>query len=520
MRLSDYFAARAADRPEALAYIDSGAHITFAEANAFIDAAAHVLRAMPELSQSKTPHLAIYSPNDYRVPLLQAAANRADFVFVGIHTRNSVAVNAEVLRFFDARVIVFHSQYEAAISELRSLLPEVEAYICIDGESELGPSLASLIEPYAGTPFQTSYVNMGQMAFMAPTGGTTGPSKGVMHSHLGLETLVHCVRFGFDFNESSRYLAVAPLTHAGGALSLGCSAIGGCSVIMREFDAGEVLKVIESDRITHMFIPPTVLYALLAHPDIEERDLTSMRCLITGAAPTAPEKFKEAVRRFGPVIYEGYGQSEAGVGVIVKKPSDYLLVDGRLDDAAIRAAGRPNIVARVEIFDELGQACAIGQPGEIAIQSSLAMIGYYKNPDATREITRGSWRLTGDIGVRDQEGFITIVDRKKDMIITGGFNVFPAQIESVIGSHASVLDCAVVGVPDEKWGEAVTAVVQLRPGHSVEAAELIECCKMELGSVYAPKTIEFWEDLPRSSVGKVLRREVRDKFWRSQERLI
>lgn len=519
MRLADYFATRASLRPTDLAFIDGDTAISFADASAMIDAIAFALHANKALVGSETPHVAIYSPNDYRVPILQAGVNRADFVFLGVHTRNPAPVNVQILEYFDAELIFFHSRYASVIPELKTSLSKVHTWICMDGQSEYGPSLDDWIAPHRA-PYPASPESPLTPAFIVPTGGTTGPSKGVVHTHRSLEMGVITCMEGFDFDPSSRYLAVSPLTHAGGIISLGCAAAGGCSVIMQEFEPGAVLRMIEEQSITHIFIPPTALYSLLAHPDLDKRNVTSLCCVITGAAPTAPEKFREAVQRFGPVIYEGYGQSELGAGLVIKRPSDYLLANGSLDEAGVRAAGRASPFSRVEIMDEEGNLLPSGQAGEIVVISSMSMLGYYKNLEATAEVSTFGWRHTGDVGVRDENGLITIVDRKKDMIISGGFNIYPAQIENVIGSHPAVLECAVVGVPDEKWGEAVKAVVMLKPGQAISAEEVIAHCKAELGSVIAPKSVEFWADLPRSAVGKVLRKDVRAKFWDQEWRAI
>ena len=281
-----------------------------------------------------------------------------------------------------------------------------------------------------------------------------------------------------------------------------------------------MLDAVEHWRITHVFLPPTLLYMLIDAMQQQPRDVSSLRQFSTGAAPVAPEKMKEATRLFGPVMAEGYGQTEGGMPLLYKRPEDYLRPDGSFDEAALASTGRAVPFARVEIMDADGRLLPPGERGEIVLQSSLVMAGYYKNPDETEAISRFGWRHTGDVGVKDARGFITIVDRLKDMIVTGGFNVFPATIEAVILEHPAVLECAVVGVPDAKWGEAVKAVVQLRPGHAVDAEALIARCRDRLGGVHAPKSVEFWPDLPRSAVGKLLRREVRAKFWQGQWRAV
>jgi len=205
---------------------------------------------------------------------------------------------------------------------------------------------------------------------------------------------------------------------------------------------------------------------------------------------------------------------------LAKTSKDYLDADGNFREEVLMSTGRPIHYCWVEIMDDDGNILGPGERGEIVVRGSSVMAGYYKNPEATEEVMEYGWLHTTDVGIKDKEGYITIVDRKKDMIISGGFNVFPVEIENVLNSHPSIRDCAVVGVPDKKWGEAIKAVVQLNDDEQVDGDELIAMCKEKLGSVKAPKSVEFWDELPLSPVGKVLKREVREKFWQGQDRAV
>jgi acyl-CoA synthetase (AMP-forming)/AMP-acid ligase II len=517
MRLADYFDAAADRHPHNLALIDGDLRMSFAEARDTVHAIATGLARARDAGAGS--HLAIYAPNDHRVSLLQLGANLADLAWLSIHIRNTVETNAEVLDYFDASIVFFHSAFEAAVPVLKARLAKARLYVCIDRASEHGPSmldwLADCRQPFANQPEEAHGV-----AFLQPTGGTTGPSKGAVHTHRTLEMMVLALVSAFDVGPQSRHLVVAPLTHAAGLLALGFSTQGGTNIVLPGFDADAVLDVIERERVTHIFMPPTAVYALLAHPRTKTADFSSLKCFIVGAAPIAPEKFKEAVRVFGPVMYEGFGQTETLIPILVKRPSDYLLADGSFDEAAVSSAGRAVDVVRVAIMDPKGRLLPPGERGEIVVRSSMVMQGYYKKPEETVEISTFGWHHTSDIGVIDERGLLTIVDRIKDMIVSGGFNIFPVEIEKVIQGHASVLDCIVVGVPDDKWGEAVKAVVQLKPGQSATEEQLIALCKAELGSTKSPKSIEFWPDLPRSAVGKLLKKDVRARFWSEQWRSV
>ena len=517
VRIADYFDCAVSRYPGRTAFVDGTERTTFAQAQRFIHTIANAL--VRDTALPKDAHVAIYAPNDYRISLLQIAINRADMAWISVHTRNAVETNVAVLAFADCDLVFFHSAYESVVPVLKAGLPEQCRFICIDKTSDHGAALetwaAGCDHPFVAEP-EDPY----RPALLQPTGGTTGPSKGALHSNRSLEIGLLSVSSTLNLDMDSRILAVAPLTHAACAVTLGAATRGGCTVVLPGFDAANVLHTIAKERITHLFLPPTAVYALMNDPAIDDTDLSSLRCLAVGAAPIAPEKFKEAVRRFGPVIYEVYGQSESGFPIVAKVPSDYLLADGTFDEVALRSAGRNVYFAWVEIMDDDGNILGPGERGEIVVRSSAIMLGYYKNDAATAEVSRFGWHHTTDIGIKDERGFITIVDRKKDMIVSGGFNVFPTEIEAVINAHPAVLDCAVVGVPDDKWGEAVKAIVQLKPGQSVSAEELAELCKRELGSVKTPKSFEFWSDLPRSAVGKVLKREIRGKYWEGHWRAV
>ncbi|HEX7935484.1 MAG TPA: AMP-binding protein [Paraburkholderia sp.] len=511
MRLADYFDAAATRSADHLAFIDGQTQLRFDEARQIVHATAHALRDNTSLPTGA--HIAIYAPNDYRVTLLQLAVNRADMAWVAVHTRNIVQANATTLAYADCHLIFFHSSFEEALPELKAALPQVSCFVCIDKPSQHAVFLDDWIAPYLFERFDAAPEHDDAIALLQATGGTTGPSKAAVHTNRSLEMALVSTFDTLRVDQHSRVLAVAPLTHAAGLLSLAAAIRGGVSVVLSSFDMRTVLACIEQHRITHVFLPPTIVYMLLNEPDLADYDLSSLRCLAVGGAPIAPEKLKEAVRRIGPVVYEVFGQSECLLPLIVKRPEDYLHADGSFDEAALRSAGRGVPYARVEIMDEEGNLVAPGEKGEIVVRSTMVMQGYYKLPEETAQVSTFGWHHTTDVGIQDERGFITIVDRKKDMIVSGGFNLFPAEIEAVLNSHPAVLDCAVIGVPDEKWGEAVKAVVQLKPGQVVEADELVALCKQHLGGMKTPKSVEFWPQLPRSAVGKLLKREIRAKYW-------
>jgi len=302
------------------------------------------------------------------------------------------------------------------------------------------------------------------------------------------------------------------LTHAAGVLCFPILALGGQVVIMPTPDLGQFLAHIDRDRVTHTFLPPTLIYMLLDHADLEATDLSSLQCFWYGAAPISPTRLEEALTRIGPVMAQLFGQSEAPMMIATMAPKDHFHADGSVATARLSSAGRPSPLVTVAIMDGQGALLPAGERGEVVVRSSLVMTGYYKNLVATQEASAHGWHHTGDIGYLDDDNFLYIVDRSKDMIITGGFNVYSVEVEQALMAYPGIQDCGVIGLPDEKWGERVVAVVQSRAGTPIEADALTAFVKARIGSVKTPKEILVWPDLPRSTLGKVLKNEIRQQL--------
>ena len=345
----------------------------------------------------------------------------------------------------------------------------------------------------------------------AGTGGTTGRPKGVMLTGHNIETMTAITLMSYPFRGRPRYLALAPLTHAAGVLCFPVLTLGGEIVIMPAPDLADFLALIRRHAITHTFLPPTLIYMLLGHPDLPPDGLPSLQCLWYGAAPMSATRLAEAIEKIGPVLGQLFGQTEAPMMISHPGPGGPLSPQ-RLARHRTAVVGRPAPLVQVAVMGEKGRLLARRQPGEIVCRSSLVMAGYYQNPEATAEASRYGWHHTGDIGYLDEQNYLFIVDRAKDMIITGGFNVYSAEVEQVLLAHPAIQDCAVVGLPDEKWGERLTAVVQPLPGRTVTAGDVRAFVRDRLGSVKAPKQVEVWPDLPRSKVGKVLKADIKSRL--------
>jgi acyl-CoA synthetase (AMP-forming)/AMP-acid ligase II len=347
---------------------------------------------------------------------------------------------------------------------------------------------------------------------IAGTGGTTGRPKGVQLTGHNIETMTALTLMSYPFRGRPVYLALAPLTHAAGVLCFPVLTLGGEIVIMPAPDLGEFLTLVGQHEVTHAFLPPTLIYLLLDHPALADADLSSLQCLWYGAAPMSSARLAEAVTRIGPVMGQLFGQTEAPMMISTMAPADHLNADGTLALERFSSAGRPTPLTTVAIMDEQGALLPAGERGEIVVRGPLVMAGYYQDPAATAEASAFGWHHTGDIGYLDSDNYLYIVDRAKDMIITGGFNVYSAEVEQALLQHPAVLDCAVVGLPDAKWGERVVAVIQPHPGSIVRDDEVRAFARGRLGGVKAPKQVEVWPDLPRSRIGKVLKAEVKARL--------
>jgi acyl-CoA synthetase (AMP-forming)/AMP-acid ligase II len=475
-----------------------------------------VARALQRSGVTPGSKVAVLSSNDPIAFACVFGLSRAAAVWCPINPRNEAAENRFVLDAFDCSCLIFHSNYAALVEQMRTDLPKVTTLVCLDQAMPYAPSLDQWLDGADDAPIDVPVVD--DVAMIAGTGGTTGQPKGVMLSGRNLETMSALTLMGYPFEGRPAYLALAPLTHAAGVLCLPVMALGGHVVIMPKPDLGEFLVLIERCRITHTFLPPTLIYMLLQHPQLATTKRDSLQCFWYGAAPMSSARLEEALEKIGPVMAQLFGQTEAPMMISMMSPREHFNADGSVAKQRLSSAGRPGPLVQVGVMNGDGALLPTGESGEIVVRGSLVMMGYYKDPKATQEASRHGWHHTGDIGYLDADGFLYIVDRAKDMIISGGFNVYSAEVEQVLMQHPDVQDSAVVGLPDEKWGERVVAVLQLHAGRQVDAEEIKAFVRARIGSVKAPKQIEVWADLPRSKVGKVLKKEVRSTLLSVQPR--
>ena len=435
---------------------------------------------------------------------------RAGAVWCPVNPRNEAEENRELLELFDCTTLLYQAAFAPLVAKIRDRLPQLTTVVCLDQGTAQDPSLPEWLDHVVLAEDDVEPPD--DVSMLVGTGGTTGRPKGVRLTGRNVETMSALTLMSYPFEGRPVYLALAPLTHAAGVLCFPVMALGGEIVVMPAPDLGEFLTLIERHRVTHTFLPPTLIYMLLAHPALETTDLSSLQCLWYGAAPISADRLAEAITRIGPVMGQLFGQSEAPMMVSTLAPADHLRADGSIARERLSSAGRPTPLVTVGIMSDDGELLPTGERGEVVVRGSLVMAGYHKDDEATAEASRFGWHHTGDIGYLDEENFLYLVDRAKDMIISGGFNVYSAEVERALMAHPDVQDCAVIGLPDEKWGERVVAVLQALPGVELDAAEVQAFVKERIGSVKAPKQVEVWPDLPRSKIGKVLKPDIRARM--------
>ncbi len=432
-----------------------------------------------------------------------------------LHPLGSLDDHIYVLEDAGIDTLIFDPSFADRARQLRDRVPGLTRLFSY-GETDISvnlPALAASFEPrrLVGPPVEAE-----DLSALAYTGGTTGKSKGVMNTYRGSATMAQIMVSEWQWPDEVRHLVCTPLSHAGSSLFVPLLLREGSMVVLPGFEAGAVLEAVERHRITTMMLVPSMIYSLLDHPRFAQTDLSSLQTIYYGASPMSPARMQEAIRKLGPIFFQFYGQTECPQTVCVLRKEEH----DPDDLTRLASCGRPVPWVRVALLDDEGDEVPVGQSGELCVRGPLVMKGYWNKPQETDQALQGGWLHTGDVAREDKHGFLTIVDRKKDMIVSGGFNIFPREVEDVIGTHPAVAAVAVVGAPDEKWGEAVTAVIVLRKGATLNVEELIALVKERKGSHHAPKSVEIVDSIPMSPLGKPDKKAIRARYWASADRLV
>ncbi len=492
-----------------------------------VNASIHLAEALRQKGVKAQDVVATYAPNSVAAYCCIFAISRIGAVWLPLNVRNTLDANLKLIDKSGAALLFLDEGIAAQHPELSKFFGK-DKLIFLDGQQVAGRAFSSLRKAPEGgnkSDKKTCSSERGhddRTVSLFATGGTTGDSKLAEWSTATWETMVAIQQELMPPPDiPSCYLVSAPMSHAAGIASFATILQGGSILVMDGMVPETLLATIEKYRVTSLFLPPTAIYMLLAYENVRKYDYSSLRYFWYAAAPMSVEKLKEAMSVFGPVMVQTYGQVEAPMMCTFLSAQDHVEALETGNASMLRSCGKTSPQVELAIMDDEGRQLPRGQEGEIAVKGDLLMKGYYQNPEATQAIRSEGWQFTGDIGVFDENGYLAIVDRKRDMIISGGFNVYPSEIEQLIWGLPAIKDCAVIGVPDEKWGEQVTAVVELKDSTCAPTEqEIIQYCKEKLGSVKAPKQVLFWDELPRSPVGKVLKKEIRKVFWDDKGRNI
>jgi acyl-CoA synthetase (AMP-forming)/AMP-acid ligase II len=519
MRSIDYFDRGHDLDPDRTALVDvaNGERLTFAEVKSLTERIAAAMYANGFADQQP---VALYGPNSAAIMVALLAIWRANGQWVPVNTRNAIDANAAYLSYVRCTWMFYHSSMAEDVAALRVRSPTLMHFVCLDRAMGDDPSLDQFMAATVVAPlpdFSDPFGAPDGVVGLFPTGGTTGPSKGVVVTNLGwgtmLETLGSAV--GGDIANPVS-LVVAPVTHAAGPVALGTMALGATQVILPGFDADQVLQAIAEHRVTHMYLPPTALYGLLGSSELGQQDVSSLRYFILVGSPVSPEKLRQAVTAFGPCMCQAYGQVESPMVTTWLSPEVVAAAARGEHPERLASCGRATRSVQIGIMDDEGNLLSDGERGEIVVRGVLVSKEYFEMPEATAEARLFGWHHTGDVAYRDAHGYIYIVDRKKDMVVTGGFNVFTAEVEAAITELPQVRECAVIGIPHDKWGEAVHAIVV---ADAIDAEAIITHTKSRLGGVKAPKSITFVDGIPRTPTGKMDKKALRADYWRG-DRLV
>lgn len=459
-------------------------------------------------------------------PVARLLGNSPDVIYVQIATgalgARGTALNAMaslddlayILEDAGIETVVYDpGLFDEHAAELRSRVPAVKRWLAL-GPTEVGEDVQARADQLTAQPLRAADVSPEDISSIVYTGGTTGRPKGVAITYRATQYLSFIQLAEWQWPAEIRFLVATPLSHAAGSVLMPTLLRGGSFVVLPKFTPDAWFDAIEHHRVTATMLVPTMLYTLLDHPRSHTADLSSLETIYYGAAAMSPARLEEALDRFGRRFVQFYGQTESPMTICVLRKEDHdPSVEGRL-----ASCGRPVPWITTQLQDTDGRPVEAGQPGELCVRGPLVTPGYWNKPEETAVALEGGWLHTGDVAVQDQHGFLTIVDRRKDVIITGGFNVYPREVEDVLTAHPAVAAAAVIGVPDDRWGEAVKAVVKPREGETVDAEELIARVRDQKGAVYCPKTVDVVDELPVTDVGKPDKQALRARYWTGSDR--
>jgi acyl-CoA synthetase (AMP-forming)/AMP-acid ligase II len=510
--LGDVIRVNAKHYSKKVAFICEGTTQTFSEFNARVN---RLVNALYASGMKKGDRLGINASNRIEFVEAYGAAEKGGFIAVPLNSRLDRPEIAYIVQNSGASAIIAEGRFARLVRDLS--VSNVYVFAPEKGDAATYEALIA-----AGDPAEPEVrIDPRDVVYMMYTGGTTGSPKGVLLDHAGQMANTKCMLIEASVVPEDTLLTVMPLHHVGGKnFATGHFHRGCTNVLVPSFDAGVVLDLLVEQKVRSVLLAPTMIKMLLDHLNGRSFSTEFLKTIYYSSAPMPVSLLRQAIATFGRVFMQHYGLTEAGPSGTALRKEDHLPDGSEREQKRLASAGRPMIYNEVQVVDERDNEVPVGQVGEVRMTGEQKMRGYWRNEKATAETLRDGWIYSGDYGMMDEDGFLYVVGRKKEVIISGGENIYPREIEDALGSHPAVREVAVVGVPDEKWGEAVKAVVVLNEGAAATERDLIEYCKERLASYKKPRSVDFWPALPKSSLGKILKAKVREEFWRGLERQI
>jgi fatty-acyl-CoA synthase len=510
--------------PQKEAIVCGGKRLTYQE---FYNRVNHLSHCLKSFGVKKDDKVAILHPNCHYFLEAYYGITQIGAISVPINYRLSPEEIAFILQDSESKVLIANPMFQKQVDSIRKKTPRINKTLWTEEgiiDESGGLNYEEALNMSKSDAIFETHATDEDIAQIYYTSGTTGRPKGVMLSHKNVTTHALGTIAEIHLTDRDVWIHVAPLFHLADAWATwAITWIGGTHVLIREFDAKTVLKTIEREKVTITNLIPTMLNLMVNHPDVRKFDYSSLRLLLSGGAPIAPEVVRKIVETFKCDYIQTYGMTETSPYLTLSILKEHLKKLPREDQLRFKSkTGREFIGVALRVVNDRGEDIKKDEKevGEIIVKGDIVTKGYWKLPEETEKSIKDGWLYTGDMAVMDEEGYVTIVDRKKDMILTGGENVYSTEVENILYMHPAILECAVVGVPDQKWGEVIKGIVVVKPGQKVTEQEIIQFCKDKMAHYKAPKSIDFIKSLPKTGSGKIHKKGLRDKYWEGYEKKV